>query len=67
MEQHYSDAGAFSSGSMGSRGSLGGVSKAVGGAVELFDACGKDVVIVETVGIGQRGSRSQGWWTSPSW
>lgn len=54
MEQHYSDAGVFIR-SMGSRGSLGGVSKAVGGAVELFDACGKDVVIVETVGIGQEG------------
>jgi LAO/AO transport system kinase len=54
MEQHYSDEGVFIR-SMASRGSLGGIARAVGGAVELFDACGKDVVIVETVGIGQEG------------
>jgi LAO/AO transport system kinase len=54
MERHYSDEGVFIR-SMASRGSLGGIATAVGGAVELFDACGKDVVIVETVGIGQEG------------
>jgi LAO/AO transport system kinase len=54
MEQHYSDEGVFIR-SMASRGSYGGISKAVGAAVALFDASGKDVVIVETVGIGQEG------------
>lgn len=54
MERHYSDEGVFIR-SMASRGSLGGIATAVGGAVELFDACGKDVVVVETVGIGQEG------------
>jgi len=54
MERHYSDEGVFIR-SMASRGSPGGIATAVGGAVELFDACGKDVVIVETVGIGQEG------------
>ena len=54
MEQHYSDEGVFIR-SMASRGNYGGISKAVGVAVDLFDASGKDVVIVETVGIGQEG------------
>jgi LAO/AO transport system kinase len=39
--------------SMGSRGSLGGVSGATGEAALILDACGKDVVIIETVGVGQ--------------
>lgn len=54
MEQHYSDEGVFIR-SMASRGSSGGISGAVGTAVNLFDAFGKDIVIVETVGIGQEG------------
>lgn len=54
MEKHYSDTGVFIR-SMASRGSWGGIAKAVGGAVELLEACGKEVVIVETVGIGQEG------------
>ncbi len=54
MEQHYSDEGVFIR-SMASRGNYGGISKAVGAAVDLIDASGKDVVIVETVGIGQEG------------
>jgi LAO/AO transport system kinase len=54
MEQHYSDDGVFIR-SMASRGNYGGISKAVGASVALLDAFGKDVVIVETVGIGQEG------------
>jgi len=54
MEQHYSDDGVFIR-SMASRGSYGGISKAVGAAVDIFDASGKDVVVIETVGIGQEG------------
>jgi LAO/AO transport system kinase len=54
MEQHYSDEGVFIR-SMASRGNYGGISKAVGAAVALLDAFGKDIIIVETVGIGQEG------------
>jgi len=39
--------------SMGTRGTFGGVSAATRGAVNVLDACGFDVVIVETVGVGQ--------------
>lgn len=39
--------------SMGTRGSLGGLSRKTAEAVKILDAFGKDVVIVETVGVGQ--------------
>lgn len=39
--------------SMATRGSLGGLSQKAGDAVKLMDAFGMDVVIVETVGVGQ--------------
>jgi LAO/AO transport system kinase len=39
--------------SMGTRGSLGGVSVATNDAVNILDAFGKDMVIIETVGAGQ--------------
>jgi GTPase len=39
--------------SMASRGWTGGLSRAASGAVQLMDAAGVDVVILETVGIGQ--------------
>jgi LAO/AO transport system kinase len=39
--------------SMGTRGSLGGLSKATAGAVKVLDAAGKDVIFIETVGVGQ--------------
>lgn len=39
--------------SMGTRGMLGGLASAVYDVVEILDASGKDVVIVETVGVGQ--------------
>ncbi len=39
--------------SMGTRGMLGGLTSAVYDVVEILDACGKDIVIVETVGVGQ--------------
>lgn len=39
--------------SMGSRGNLGGVSRGTHEACLILDACGFDVVIVETVGVGQ--------------
>ncbi|MEK6976046.1 MAG: methylmalonyl Co-A mutase-associated GTPase MeaB [Candidatus Thermoplasmatota archaeon] len=39
--------------SMGSRGALGGLSTHTADAVRVLDAAGKDVILVETVGVGQ--------------
>jgi len=39
--------------SMGTRGMLGGLTSAVYDVVEIFDASGKDIIFVETVGVGQ--------------
>ena len=39
--------------SMGTRGKLGGLSKATHYAVKILDACGFDYIIIETVGVGQ--------------
>lgn len=39
--------------SMATRGSLGGLSQKAGDAVKLMDAFGFDIIIVETVGVGQ--------------
>ena len=39
--------------SMGTRGSLGGLSKKTADTVKLMDAFGMDVVLIETVGVGQ--------------
>ena len=39
--------------SMGTRGMLGGLTSAVYDVVEILDASGKDIILVETVGVGQ--------------
>jgi len=52
MDHHYLDEGVFIR-SMATRGSHGGLSKAVAYTVNLLDAFGKDIIIVETVGVGQ--------------
>ena len=52
MQDNTLDPGVFIR-SMGSRGYLGGVSRATHEASLILDACGKDVVIIETVGVGQ--------------
>lgn len=52
MQEHALDAGVFIR-SMGSRGYLGGLSGATHDASLILDACGYDVVIIETVGVGQ--------------
>jgi LAO/AO transport system kinase len=52
MQQHYLDAGVFIR-SMATRGSHGGLSQAAKGVLKLLDAFGKDLIIVETVGVGQ--------------
>ena len=52
MQAHHADPGIFIR-SMATRGSLGGLADATAGLVRLFSAAGRDVVIVETVGVGQ--------------
>jgi LAO/AO transport system kinase len=50
--EHFTDPDVFIR-SMASRGHLGGLSGATADAVSLMDAFGKDVVLIETVGVGQ--------------
>ena len=52
MQDNTLDPGVFIR-SMGSRGYLGGVSRATQEAALILDACNKDIVIIETVGVGQ--------------
>jgi LAO/AO transport system kinase len=52
ISQHYLDEGVFIR-SMATRGSQGGLSKAVAPTVSLLDAFGRDIIIVETTGVGQ--------------
>lgn len=52
MQQHHDDPGVFIR-SMATRGWLGGLAHATTDLVLLLDAAGRDVVIVETVGVGQ--------------
>ena len=51
MEPHYLDPGVFIR-SMATRGTHGGVPRIIKGVVRLLDASGKDIVLVETVGVG---------------
>jgi LAO/AO transport system kinase len=52
MQSHALDKGVFIR-SMGTRGSLGGLSRNTRDAVRVMDAYGCDVVLIETVGVGQ--------------
>ena len=52
MQRHYLDSGVFIR-SMASRDSSGGLPRVVKGAMRLLDAAGKDIILVETVGVGQ--------------
>ncbi|MCL4846557.1 MAG: methylmalonyl Co-A mutase-associated GTPase MeaB [Acidobacteria bacterium] len=52
MQAHAGDSGVFIR-SMATRGHLGGLSRATGDAALVLDAAGKDVVLIETVGVGQ--------------
>lgn len=52
MQQHATDAGVFVR-SMATRGHLGGLARATSDVALVLDAAGKDVVIIETVGVGQ--------------
>ncbi len=52
MAEHTTDSGVFVR-SVAARGHLGGISRTTARIVDIFDAVGKDVVIIETVGAGQ--------------
>ncbi len=53
MQRHAEDAGVFVR-SLATRGALGGLSQAAGDAIHVMEAMGKNIIIVETVGIGQQ-------------
>jgi len=52
MQTHYLDSGVFIR-SMATRGSSGGLPRMVKASLRILDASAKDVIIVETVGVGQ--------------
>ncbi len=52
MQRHAEDPEVFIR-SLATRGHLGGLSRAAADCVRIMDAMGKDVVLVETVGVGQ--------------
>ncbi len=52
MQEHAGDAGVFIR-SMATRGEIGGLAPASRRMAKLFDAAGYDVVLLETVGVGQ--------------
>jgi len=52
MQNHATDPGVFIR-SMASRGHLGGLALAAPEAVRVLDAAGNDLVLIETVGVGQ--------------
>jgi LAO/AO transport system kinase len=52
MQRHSTDPGIFIR-SMATRGHLGGLSRATNDAITVLDASGKDIIIIETVGVGQ--------------
>jgi LAO/AO transport system kinase len=52
MSRHATDEGVFIR-SLATRGHLGGLSRSACDVVRVLDACGHQVVIVETVGVGQ--------------
>jgi LAO/AO transport system kinase len=52
MSAHFNDPGVFIR-SMATRGHLGGLARATSDVALVLDAAGKDIVIIETVGVGQ--------------
>ena len=52
MNRHADDEGVFIR-SLATRGHLGGISRSTGDVVNVLDAMGMDVIIIETVGVGQ--------------
>jgi LAO/AO transport system kinase len=52
MQRHASDEGVFIR-SLATRGWHGGLSRATANIINIMDAMGKDIILVETVGVGQ--------------
>jgi len=52
MQRHGTDEGVFIR-SLATRGQFGGLSRSTSAVVKVMDAMGKDVIILETVGVGQ--------------
>jgi LAO/AO transport system kinase len=52
MQSHYADSGIYIR-SMATRGSLGGLASTTADVATVLDASGRDLVIIETVGVGQ--------------
>ncbi|HZP24636.1 MAG TPA: methylmalonyl Co-A mutase-associated GTPase MeaB [Terriglobales bacterium] len=52
MSSHHADSGIFIR-SMATRGSLGGLASTTADVATVLDASGRDVVMIETVGVGQ--------------
>ncbi len=52
MQRHFLDEGVFIR-SLATRGHFGGITKSTNDMIAVLDAMGKDVVLIETVGVGQ--------------
>ena len=52
MQDHFADAGIYIR-SMATRGSLGGLARATADVATVLDASGRDLIMIETVGVGQ--------------
>ncbi|HZQ67463.1 MAG TPA: methylmalonyl Co-A mutase-associated GTPase MeaB [Terriglobales bacterium] len=52
MQDHFADPGIYIR-SMATRGSLGGLARATADVTTVLDASGRDLVMIETVGVGQ--------------
>jgi LAO/AO transport system kinase len=52
MQDHFSDPGIYIR-SMATRGSLGGLARATADVASVMDASGRDLIMIETVGVGQ--------------
>jgi len=52
MQDHFSDPGIYIR-SMATRGSLGGLARTTADVATVLDASGRDIILVETVGVGQ--------------
>ncbi len=52
MQDHFADSGIYIR-SMATRGSLGGLARTTADVATVLDASGRDVVMIETVGVGQ--------------
>jgi LAO/AO transport system kinase len=52
MQEHFSDPGIYIR-SMATRGSLGGLARTTADVATVLDASGREIVMIETVGVGQ--------------